>query len=470
MNSVFDLIYSCFNQYLFQDAKNNIDNLKYFFDTNPSTMGNQLVGMLIDAIKTYPLESIDEPLFRSILLRSGKSPSEQQEIMNNIVKWKKFSKEQIEPSRKCLQDVLSSVILQRANRLYSNDPTEYIKYIKNLNIQTSDADILKVTSFNQIDINSIVAESNNSVIPSRYSWLNDTFPMGGFERQQLILISMPPGSGKSLYCLSEIGSMAARGYKTLYLAMGDLTYKDQIIRLASQTYGIPFKESALNLGSVFTSMSEIYKDNLDLMIVPAEQLTAEDFRDFLKNCKKKYDVIAVDYDSNFKSNASDNMYLEYGSIYSILVDIAKNMNLVMFCACQPKVGVWNNNVIELSDVGESSRKQHTADIIITRSRIPDNPNNLGVFKIVKSRRGDVGTKIYSIRLNNGRFIAMPKPVFESLMSNTEKREYTESEINMMIQDYSRNYDRIQHELKNYCKPDNQSVSPLGKKEPNPFIK
>ena len=446
MNNILDLVYSCFNQYLFQEAKNNIDILKYYFDTNSSTVGNTLVEMLMDAIKTYPLESIDEPLFRSILLRSGKSPMEQQQILKEIIKWKKFNKQQIEPSRKCIQDICSSVILQRAGRLYPNDPTEYIKYIKNLNIQTSDTDILKVTSFNQIDINSIIADSSNGVIPSRYSWLNDTFPLGGFERQQLVLISMPPGSGKSLYCLSEIGSMAAMNYKTLYLAMGDLTYKDQIIRLASQTYGITFKEAASNIGSVYNSMSEVFKDNLDLMIVPADQLTADEFRTLLKNSNKKYDAIAVDYDSNFKSNASDNMYLEYGSIYSVLVDIAKEMNLVMFCACQPKVGVWNNPVIELSDVGESSRKQHTADIIITRSKIPDNPNNLGIFKIVKSSRGDVGKKIYSIRLNNGRFIALPKEVFNSLLANTEKREYTEGEINLMIQDYTKNFERVQQEI------------------------
>ena len=64
-----------------------------------------------------------------------------------------------------------------------------------------------------------------------------------------------------------------------------------------------------------------------------------------------------------------------------------------------------------------------ADIIITRSRIPENPNNLGIFKIVKARRGDVGRKIYSIRLNNGRFIALPKEIFKRLKEDTEKRDY-----------------------------------------------
>lgn len=360
-NSVMDLIYAMFNQYLFIEAKNNIDTLKYYFDTNANTAGNPLVDQLLGAIKSYDLASMDAPLFQSILLRSGKSGIEAQNILNEIFKWKKYSKDQVEPVRKALQDVCASVMLRKANNLYSQSPSEFIKYVKGLDFQTTDRDVVSVTGFNKIDINSIVAESANCVIPSRYSWINDSFPMGGYERSQLILVSMPPGSGKSLFCLNELGYMAAQGYKTLYLAMGDLTFKDQLIRLASQTFGIDFRESALNLGQVYKSMVPIFKDNLDMMIVPADYITAGEFKDYLRNSDKKYDAIVCDYDSNFKSTVGTkdgNMYLEYGSIHSVLVDIAKEMNLILFCACQPKVVCWSSDVIELEMVGESSRKQH----------------------------------------------------------------------------------------------------------------
>lgn len=446
-NSVMDLIYAMFNQYLFIEAKNNIDTIKYYFDTNSNTAGNPLVDQLLGAIKNYDLASIDVPLFQSILMRSGKGQDEAQGILNEIFKWKRYSKDQIEPVRKTLQDVCASVILRKAGNLYSNSPSEYIKYIKGLDFQTTDREVVSVTGFGKIDINSIVAESANSVIPSRYSWINDSFPMGGYERSQLILVSMPPGSGKSLFCLSELGFMASQGYKTLYLAMGDLTFKDQLIRLSSQTFGIDFKESALNIGQVYESMVPIFKDNLDMMIIPADYITAGEFKEFLKNSDKKYDAIVCDYDSNFKSNGTqDNMYLEYGSIHSVLVDIAKEMNLVLFCACQPKVGCWSNEVIELEMVGESSRKQHHADLIITRSRIPENPNNLGIFKIVKSRRGDVGRKIYTIRLNNGRFIALPKEIFKNLKDDTEKRDYKESDINLLVEQYNKQLESINRNL------------------------
>ena len=41
-----DLVYALFNQYLFQDAKNNINALEYYFNCNPKTMGNQLGNVI----------------------------------------------------------------------------------------------------------------------------------------------------------------------------------------------------------------------------------------------------------------------------------------------------------------------------------------------------------------------------------------------------------------------------------------
>ena len=61
MNNIgnIELVYSLFNQYLFQEAKNNIDLVDLYYRTNPATLGNGLVSDLIDSIRKYPLESID---------------------------------------------------------------------------------------------------------------------------------------------------------------------------------------------------------------------------------------------------------------------------------------------------------------------------------------------------------------------------------------------------------------------------
>ena len=225
--SVFDLIFSCFNQYLFQDAKNNILDLQYYFQTNPQTAGNGMVSQLVDAIKTYPLENIDEPLFRSILFRSQKTPQETQEVMNEIIKWKKYTKSQIEPARKILTDVIYSVNLQKANRLYSQNPEEYVKFVKNINVKTTaDLDNFSEIGFTQIDINSIIAEQAEGGVPRKFEWINNCFSCGAYEFGQLGLIAMPPGVGKSLLSMQEALNMSLQGYKVHYLALGDLKMKD----------------------------------------------------------------------------------------------------------------------------------------------------------------------------------------------------------------------------------------------------
>ena len=42
-----DLVLSMFNQYLYQDCKNNIDDIQYYYMTNPNTMGNNLIDQLL---------------------------------------------------------------------------------------------------------------------------------------------------------------------------------------------------------------------------------------------------------------------------------------------------------------------------------------------------------------------------------------------------------------------------------------
>ena len=160
-NSATDLIYAMFNQYLFVEAKNNIDTIKNYFDANPNTFGNPLIDQLLGAIKNYDLASIDVPLFQSILIKSGKSGIEAQNILNEIFKWKKYSKDQIEPMRKAVQDICASVIIRKANNMYSQNPTEYIKYTEG--------------------------------IESKYSWINNSFrPLNKVPLGQIILFSGAP--------------------------------------------------------------------------------------------------------------------------------------------------------------------------------------------------------------------------------------------------------------------------------------
>ena len=50
----------------------------------------------------------------------------------------------------------------------------------------------------------------------------------------------------------------------------------------------------------------------------------------------------------------------------------------------------------------------------------------------KCRRGNVGSVGYAIRLNNGRFMEIPRSVYEILRIETDEKDYTENDIRIMI--------------------------------------
>lgn len=149
-NNYLDLVLSMFNQYLYQDCKNNIKDLTLYFRTNPATSGSPIIEELLKAINDYPLESIGLPLFKSILAKTGKTPLESKEIINKIIQFKKYTKDEIAPARKYVRDLIATVYIQRANQLYSDSPSEYFEYLKKINFKSSSTDYLNTTSLIQL--------------------------------------------------------------------------------------------------------------------------------------------------------------------------------------------------------------------------------------------------------------------------------------------------------------------------------
>lgn len=613
-----EFVYSLFNQFLFLDAKNNISALQYYFDTNFSTSGNKLVGELVKAVKDYDLASIDIPLLNSIMMKTGKTPDESNKIIGEIVKWKQFDRKQIEPAKKFLEEIIAGSIIQKANNLFPNQPSEFLKYIKNSEIKTSNSETLNCVSFSQLDINFLIASGSHDIIPSSFNFVNRSFSDNGYEKGQMVLISMPPGCftgdteiylsngdtitleelyksnkinipvfsiddnnfikstaerciltkevdnlieihtfdggiiksttdhlymvisgdykkaedlkvgdvlmpfslsnknideyskltkivsikkiellnpepvydivnvniynnfaiktsnnvgvfvhncGKSLAAGQEALFMASKGYKVHYLVLGDLQSSDFIIRLSSIYSGLSFRETKNNINTIYNGLCQLLGDRLQLTILPAGVITVDEYVDFIKD--KDYDVLIVDYDSNFKADFSENsMYNTYGEIYEKLTRLTAK-GFLLFVLSQSKICSWKSPEIDLSEIGESSRKQHTADVIITRGREPECPNHLGIFKIVKNRRGNVDTKDYSIRLNNGRFMSIPKAVYDQLKQETEEKDYTIADIEGMITQYKSQFNNITKAI-NQAQNNRNSNNGMKVSGPTPF--
>ena len=458
------MLFSLLNQFIFNQAKQNIENIEYYFDTNPNTSGNPLVKEILHAIRNYNLDAIGQPLFDSILAKCAKTPQESKQIMDEILRWKSYTKEQVQPAADYLNNICAAAIIRKAGQFYNQSPAEYLKYLKNVDYVSTNVDIFGSTGFSKIDINTIIAESADSYIPSRYDWINQSFdPNPGYPRGMMAIVCAAPGTGKSLWLMSEALFFATHGYKTLYVALGDLNMKDFIVRTGAMFSGLSFADTQRQLGEIYNSMCQIMNDNLEISINAVGKVSADEIVEFVKSRGAFYDVVIIDYDSNSKGvGEGDSMYNEFGKLYETINELVLLGKLV-FVASQPKITAWQNSVLEMSDIGESSRKQHTADMIIGIGREERCPNHLHTIKISKNRRGEEGAKAYTIRLNNGRWKEIPKGLYDQLKTDTEKHMYTEFEIDSMIGQQNAQENRIRADVEAKRK---QQQNQIGF---NPFI-
>lgn len=444
-----DLLYACFSQFAFSQAKENIRDLKYYFETSPATAGNPLVSELLRAIETYDLESIGLPLFQGILLKTSKTDEERREIIGKIIEYKKYTKEQMQPIKKLINEVVATVYLQKANRLYSDSPTEYINFLKSTNFKSTERDYLNSTNFKDIDMNTIIADGDKGILTSSFEFINSSFTEGGYKPGDIVVVSCCPGSGKSLIAETEALHMAINEKVPVnMLVMGDLDMSSLVLRLAAIYTGLPFGQAKMHLNEIYNEMAKYIEDRLDIIIVPAGVITATDYVEYILNSPKRYKAVFIDYDSNFKSAGGDgdnSLYLEYGDIYNEITKL-KDAGIVSFVLCQPKQAYWTEPSIPLNGLGESSRKGHFGDFVLTRGKDIVSPNGLGLFKVAKNRHGRADFDVPSVRLKNGRFKALPRPLYNDLRNIQEEATWSEGEIDKLVDDFMKSKRDIQNQI------------------------
>ena len=281
----------------------------------------------------------------------------------------------------------------------------------------------RTVKFGDLAINQSNSELGNS-FKSSFDFINNLTPNGGgYYQDQVIVITSPPGSGKSLFCMNEAIAACKQGMKVHYTALGDLSEFDFMSRPASILLNVPMMKVLCGLNKSFTDILSKYPymNNLTINFVSPGVFSVNEWIDNLKHSGEleKNDVFIVDYDSNFKSN-SDNIYLKGDEIYTSLELLAKTYHKIVISVAQPKVNSWGKS-IDLTSLSESSRKQHHSDIIITLAPqydISNTCNVIGELSIVKNRRGSTGKTKY-FREPTGRFSEITRSLYSAAQSSNE---------------------------------------------------
>jgi hypothetical protein len=230
-------------------------------------------------------------------------------------------------------------------------------------------------------------------IPSSFGLVNECLP-GGFAAGTVTMVVAPPGVGKSTFLAGEAVAAAKNGYNVYLVVLGDLRPFDVWVRCASIYSRLPMNRIVRDWEALHgdAGLRDLF-EKIQLKCVGAYELTAGDiYTDALARKNKfDFDLILVDYDGNIKSKEGT-LYQEGGHVYGKFDQIAKHTNTALITACQPKQEWWDKEVLTLKSAGESSKKQHVADLIVTLSRPSAVP--VGTLHIAKARRGRSGHSRY----------------------------------------------------------------------------
>lgn len=424
------LLYGLFNQYVFSEAKMNIDYLKMYYKQKGLFGNNTLITRLIGLINDYTYTDLTESRFQLTLQQDGRTLDESNMIYASILKFQGYEKDQAKVFIENLKDVCYTAWIEYCQKKHAADPVKYLEDLKTFNYKSNYSDTLVAKSFDELDLTDLVNRYSAEGYKSRYKFINDSFTCGGYIPGQIVIISAAPSTGKSLFLQSEAVNFIQQGKRVHLLTLGDLNELDVSIRMMCQISGKSQRQIESDILGNYELYKGVLKQGLSITVVPSGSVTPREYVDWMLSRIDEYDVLMIDYDSNFKRDETKSMYDLGGEAYDALTELTRLGKLV-FVASQPKQSYFGEEYIPYEGIGESSRKIHIADMIITIGRRWEAGMPMGIMNIAKNRRGEKA-EAYWIRTNEGLFYCASDVLYAKYRSNkTQKKLFSHAELQTM---------------------------------------
>ena len=422
------LLYGLFNEYVFPEAKMNIDYLEDYYRNDAFTSNNTLIGKLIWLIKSYKFKDITEATFISALQEDGKSEAETKEIITKIREYKNYTREQSVVFRDNLKRLCYKAFADKVKRQKGEDIVDYVEDFKKFQYKSNYSDTLTVKNFSELEINDLIDYYSADGYKSRYDFINNSFTCGGYVPGQIVQVVAAPSVGKSLFLQGEAVNFIEQGKRVHYLTLGDLNELDMAIRMTCMMARQPKRVIESDILGFYDLYRNKFSNYLGLTVVPSGYVKVSEYVEWMIQMADSYDILMIDYDSNFARDPNLSMYDAGGDTYDMLTRLTRLGKLV-FVASQPKISYFGEEKLPLDAAGESSRKQHISDMIITIGRRWDAGMRMGYFNIAKSRRGDNAEQPW-IGTSEGLFYPCSDILYAKYRNNKSQRRlftYTELE-------------------------------------------
>lgn len=414
-----NLVCSFFNKELFYEVKANKDIILRYYQVNEKD--NKLFSTLLDLVFENEYNELTPTKVRYELGKvDDLTDNELDGILNEIKRYIQLTDPAIlNDHSEYLAQICTAQAIADAQAEAGTDTVKFLKLASEFEYKSVYSDEMKIVNFKDIDPQRAMDENLKLFSKTNYEFIKRAYPsVEGWLSNQMIMVVGEPGGGKSLFMMSVALEMAMNGKRCVYIALGDLTEASFIVRMGAQLLKIPLDEAGRRSDYCFKSIIEACDDRLMLSIVPANRVSVQKCLKKLRAMKDEFDAGFFDYDSNFKLKGDASMYLEGGGLYSDLSEVTIQWHKFTMVGSQPKQGYWGKSFIPKQGAGESSRKQHFVDGMITIGKVDNNGLPCGRLSFVKNRNGKDNVSIPYIRTADGNFIEVPLGVYQSLKNKS----------------------------------------------------
>lgn len=425
-----DLLATCFNYDMYQEAKLNLNELHLFFDDLAPSYRT-----LLDLIGKYDSDVVSKVIITEALSDIGISGDEAINITNRVTEARKLSPEELELRRARIKDACIQAAMNKAKRIAGDNFEKYQKLVNNYQYIDLGVNRFVIKDIGDLDVTTLTEKYLADPIPSKFDWINKAFAgKNGYLRGSLGIVCGRPKSGKSMFLMQEAITQARLGYKVLYLALGDLNELDFIVRMAAI-------DTETSIDIVYSDV-KTYRDKMmahlktkggsvSISVFAAGVLTPEELLTVSKNrLKDEFDTIMIDYDLNFCID-NESQYERGGFLYDLLSQVKVITNALILVATQPNKTFWNDGLLDDTCFIESSKKSMIADFAITIGKEAESGTHCGYVNIPINRRGGNPCRPY-IMANTGELITVPESVYATLSGDPTRRSHSIKELTMLV--------------------------------------
>ena len=266
---------------------------------------------------------------------------------------------------------------------------------------------------------------SGSVIKSSFSLINNSLVSGGYTAGIVVGACGRPGLGKSTFLINEGLAALNQGVKVLHIFLGDMKMYDAVTKYTAAQKKVLINDVIDNTSTHIDQEMNSLLSNLRVACYGSYELNVNELSSLCKNIRKdfEYDMLIIDYDANIRPSSDAGLYSDGGTTYGKLEALSRTLKVALLIGSQAKLHCWQEEILGIEAMNESSRKQHVLDLLVTIGRSHKSAP-VGTMNIAKNRRGLDSTQMKVLFAGaQSRIVEIDQSEYDKIVKEVEGGTY-----------------------------------------------